>query len=226
MARPTIRGNIQALHGRDPLPASPLPATSDSCGRSAPRTIEPVRGVDVDRVLAAVARFDDRVDVGFEKLRGRSWVDRMFYTASQLGDYGLIWHLLGALAALGGSRRAERNMWRLAAVLGLDSLFVNGLLKSLVRRSRPVADDVERPLYLRQPITTAFPSGHASSAVVSALLLGELGGRSWRRLLWLLAAAVALSRIHVRIHHASDVAGGALTGAVLGRLARRLWPLG
>ena len=183
-------------------------------------------GVDVDRVLAAVARFDDRVEGLFEKLRGRRWADRMFYTASQLGDYGLIWHLLAALAALGGSRRAERNMWRLAAVLGLDSLFVNGLLKSLVGRSRPVADDSERPLYLRQPITTAFPSGHASSAVVAALLLGESGGRSRRRLLWLLAAAVALSRIHVRIHHASDVAGGALTGAALGRLARRLWPLG
>ncbi|MYI55885.1 MAG: phosphatase PAP2 family protein [Acidimicrobiia bacterium] len=203
-----------------------MPATSESCRRGAPRTIEPVSGVDIDRVLAAVARFDDRVDVLFEKLRGRRWADRAFYTASQLGDYGLIWHLLAALAALGGSTRAERNLWRLAAVLGLDSLFVNGLLKSLVRRSRPDADDGERPLYLRQPITTAFPSGHASSAVVSALLLGELGGRNWRRLLWLLAAAVALSRIHVRIHHASDVAGGALIGAVLGRLARRLWPLG
>lgn len=180
----------------------------------------------VDRGLEFVDRFDDRVEVLFDKLRGRRWADRAFYTASQLGDYGLIWHLLAALAALGGSRRAERNLWRLAAVLGLDSLFVNGLLKSLVRRSRPVTDDGERPLYLRQPITSAFPSGHASSAVVAALLLGESGGRSWRRLLWLLAVAVALSRIHVRIHHASDVAGGALTGAVLGRLARRLWPLG
>ena len=183
-------------------------------------------GIDIDRVLAAVDGFDDRVDMLFEKLRGRRWADRVFYTASQLGDYGLIWHLLAALAALGGSRRAERNMWRLAAVLGLDSMLVNGLLKSLIKRSRPITDDGERPLYLRQPITSAFPSGHASSAVVSALLLGELGGRSWRRLLWLLAASVALSRIHVRIHHASDVAGGALVGTALGRMARRIWPLG
>ena len=86
-------------------------------------------------------------------------------------------------------------------------------------------DDGERPLYLRRPITTAFPSGHASSAVVAVMLLGELGGRRWRGLLRLLAATVALSRIHVRIHHASDVAGGAVAGLVLGRMARRLWPL-
>ena len=183
-------------------------------------------GLDVERILELVDRFDDRVDTVFEKLRGRPWADRVFYTASQLGDYGLIWLLLAALAALGGSWRAERNLLRLAAVLGLDSMFVNGLLKSLIKRSRPIVDDGERPLHLRRPITTAFPSGHASSAVVAAMLLGELGGRRWRGLLRMLAATVALSRIHVRIHHASDVAGGAATGVVLGRMARRIWPLG
>ena len=182
-------------------------------------------GLDAERIGELVDRFDDRVDTLFEKLRGRPWADRVFYTASQLGDYGLIWLLLAALAALGGSWRAERNLLRLAAVLGLDSMFVNGLLKSLIKRSRPIVDDGERPLFLRRPITTAFPSGHASSAVVAAALLGELGGRRWRGLLRVLAATVALSRIHVRIHHASDVAGGAVAGLVLGRMARRLWPL-
>ncbi|MCY3562194.1 MAG: phosphatase PAP2 family protein [bacterium] len=190
-----------------------------------PLRLEPVDGADVDRALGFVNRFDDRVELLFEKLRGRRWADRTFYTASQLGDWGLLWLLLGALAALGGAGRAERNLLRLAAVLGLDSMFVNGLLKSLIGRSRPTVDDGARPHYLRQPLTTAFPSGHASSAVVAAMLLGELGGRRWRGVLWLLGATVALSRIHVRIHHASDVAGGLLTGTVLGRLARRLWPL-
>ena len=207
-------------------PVAAAPGTSES-SRDTPRhSMDDVGGFTLGRILERAADFDDRVDTLFDKLRGRPWADRLFYTASQLGDYGLIWLLLAALAAVGGSRRAERNIWRLAAVLGLDSMFVNGLLKSVIGRSRPVADDGDRPLYLRQPITTAFPSGHASSAVVAATLLGELGGRRWRGLLWLLAATVALSRIHVRIHHASDVAGGLLTGTVLGHLARRIWPLG
>ena len=199
--------------------------TANRPGRRHAIALIPVGGLDVERILELVADLDDRVDTLFDNLRGRPRADRVFYTASQLGDYGLIWLLLAALAALGGSGRAERNLLRLATVLGLDSMFVNGLLKSVIGRSRPVADDGARPLYLRQPITTAFPSGHASSAVVAATLLGELGGRRWRGLLWLLAATVALSRIHVRIHHASDVAGGWLTGVVLGRLARRIWPL-
>jgi len=36
---------------------------------------------------------------------------------------------------------------------------------------------------------------------------------------------VSASRVHVRIHHASDIAGGAAVGAALGFLIKRLVPL-
>ena len=38
-------------------------------------------------------------------------------------------------------------------------------------------------------------------------------------------AVVAGSRVHVRIHHASDVVAGALLGIVLARAVRRAWPM-
>jgi undecaprenyl-diphosphatase len=40
-----------------------------------------------------------------------------------------------------------------------------------------------------------------------------------------LAALVAASRVHVRIHHPSDVVGGAVIGASLGTVIRERWPL-
>ena len=40
-----------------------------------------------------------------------------------------------------------------------------------------------------------------------------------------LAAIVAASRIHVRIHHASDVVVGAGIGLGLGRVIRKAFPL-
>jgi membrane-associated phospholipid phosphatase len=36
---------------------------------------------------------------------------------------------------------------------------------------------------------------------------------------WTIAAIVAISRIVVRIHHASDILGGIVTGAILGTAA-------
>jgi undecaprenyl-diphosphatase len=99
---------------------------------------------------------------------------------------------------------------------------VNGAVKSVFKRERPVVQ-VPRPHKLRVPLTTSFPSGHSSAAVVAALLLAE---RSRRKPLWYaVALLVASSRVYVRIHHASDVLGGLALGAVLGTVARRAWPL-
>lgn len=169
----------------------------------------------------AVERFDCAADAAFDRLRGHPVVDRVFYTATSLGDFSLVWLILGALRGL----RSERD-WHAAVRLGLgmgaESVLVNAVIKSLFRRRRP-SWDLERPRRVRQPRTSSFPSGHATSAFSAAVLLSE------DDVLWPLyfgvAAIVATSRVYVKIHHASDVAAGAVLGVGLGLLGRRLAPL-
>jgi undecaprenyl-diphosphatase len=169
-----------------------------------------------------VKRFDLAVDGWFDRrLRGRPWADRLFYGASAVGDFALLWHLVGSTRALVGGRRQEAEGVRLAAALAVESVVINGPVKAVFRRSRP-AWEQDRPLRLRKPRSSSFPSGHATSGFMAATLLAT--GRPRQRLVWYpVAAVVAASRVHVRIHHASDVAAGALVGVGLGRLARRLW---
>jgi undecaprenyl-diphosphatase len=50
-------------------------------------------------------------------------------------------------------------------------------------------------------------------------------GNKTDRIVIALAALVALSRIHVRIHHASDVAGGIVIGFLYAQIVKRLFPL-
>ena len=120
------------------------------------------------------------------------------------------------------SGSAQREAVRLSAALIAESGIVNGILKSLFRRERP--DHIEaRPHVLRQPLTSSFPSGHASAAFLAATLLSE---RSKFKPLWYgLAGIVATSRIHVRIHHASDVIAGTLVGLGLSRIIKKFFPL-
>ncbi len=167
-----------------------------------------------------VARFDAAVDRAFDRLRANAAADRVFYTASELGDFSLIWHLL---ATARGLRRGDdlAGTARIVAIMGIESVVVNGAVKSLFRRSRPVADE-PRPRHLRQPRTSSFPSGHASAATVFAIVAGE--DDPWAPAYRAVAAVVAASRIHVRIHHPSDVVGGVVVGWVLGRTLRRVWP--
>lgn len=172
------------------------------------------------RLTRAVARFDTAIDVRVDGFRGHPHVDRIMYTASELGDFSLIWHLVNTTRALGPDR-APLHAVRVAAVLAAESALVNGPVKSVFRRHRPVWEQ-ERPRRLRRPRTTSFPSGHASAAMTAAGVLAQ-NDPLWP-LYYALAAVVASSRVYVKIHHPSDVLAGALVGVVLARVARRLWP--
>jgi len=56
---------------------------------------------------------------------------------------------------------------------------------------------------------------------VAAALLSD--GSRLKPAYYALATMVAASRIHVRIHHGSDVLGGIVVGVGLGALAKRVW---
>lgn len=110
---------------------------------------------------------------------------------------------------------------RLASVLAAESALTNGVLKSLVGRVRPGPADVPLPWGLRRPVTSAFPSGHATAAFTAAVFLSRADpGPPW----YAFAGLVGFSRVYVRLHHASDVVGGAVLGLAFGLAARRLVP--
>ncbi len=167
-------------------------------------------------------RFDAAVDAWFDRtLRGRPGVDRLMYSVTELADFSLLWHLLGTARGLRSERDAAAAL-RLSVVLGVESTLVNGGLKSLFRRERPVPV-FERPHHLRIPVTTSVPSGHASAAMCAATLLADGRSRPAQVGWFALGVLVAASRVHVKIHHASDVMGGLAVGLVVGQVARRLW---
>jgi undecaprenyl-diphosphatase len=173
-------------------------------------------------VRARAAGFDDRVDSAFDHLRGNPVADRIFYGASELGDFSLVWFILGALRGL----RSERD-WHAAVRVGvglaIESALVNGVIKSFFRRRRPRTEGFIPALPLRRPRTSSFPSGHATSAFSAAALLSEEDALA--PLYYGIAAVVATSRVYVKMHHASDVLAGAALGAAMGYAARRAFPL-
>ena len=167
-----------------------------------------------------IARFDEAVDRRWDALRGRRLADRVMYASSDIGEFSQLWHVLGAIRAL-GPRREASDALRFSALMALESLVVNQGVKRLFARRRP-GTAAENPTQhrLRQPITSSFPSGHASAAFCATAVLSR--GSRLGPLYRLMAVIVAASRIHVRLHHASDVIAGAVVGEVIGRVAARL----
>jgi diacylglycerol kinase family enzyme len=74
------------------------------------------------------------------------------------------------------------------------------------------------------PWTSSFPSGHAASAAAFAAG-ATMEFPAAGAVLVPLAAAVCYSRVHVGVHHRSDVWAGAALGVTLAVIGRSLWPV-
>jgi len=160
-----------------------------------------------------IIRFDAAVDRAFDKIRGPA-VDGVAYRLSSAADHSLLWHMCGAAVAVARGGDVQYAA-RFAAAMGAESLLTNGAVKSVFGRLRPREyADIEFSHGLHRPITSSFPSGHATAAFCAATLLG---GGPW----YALAGTVAATRVYVRLHHASDVAAGAAFGLALGVAFRR-----
>ena len=167
-----------------------------------------------------VDRFDRAADALLERWRGGPVLDAVMTGATHAGEFSTIWHVSSLARGVATGRRDQ--VIGLAIGLGLESLVVNQGLKRIFRRPRPTADGDER-FDIRRPLTSSFPSGHASAAAFAAITLIGWDGRRSVPLWGTMATIVATSRAYVRIHHASDVVAGAAVGAAMGLAARRIF---
>ena len=171
--------------------------------------------------MSAVGSFDSWGDAQLERLRGNATADVVFRSASYLGDFSIVWHLVGVGRAIIDPSVVRQSL-AMSALIGAESLIVNQGVKRLFRRIRPTETGDPR-FPVRRPSTSSFPSGHASAGFFAAAILTTATGRDLAPVWYSAAVIVAVSRAYVRIHHPSDVVGGAAVGAVLGLVGSRVF---
>jgi undecaprenyl-diphosphatase len=97
----------------------------------------------------------------------------------------------------------------------------SGLLKRLIERDRPFVVEPEPDPLVREPVTHSFPSGHATVSFACAVVLAAAIPRLAVPL-YVLAAAIAWSRVVTGVHYPLDVLAGAVLGIAVGLLVTRL----
>jgi undecaprenyl-diphosphatase len=149
---------------------------------------------------------------------GHGVFDRAVIGYSALGNRGLLWIAGGVIVGL-----ATGRPWaipQVAAVVWI-TLGINYAIKRRVRRARPLAWRGRPPLIIA-PATHSFPSSHAAMASAGAIAL-SVYVPVLSPLFATLAVLMAASRVHLAVHHVSDVvaglAVGVCTGAVFALLA-------
>jgi undecaprenyl-diphosphatase len=143
----------------------------------------------------------------------------VFEGLSYAGRLGLLWIGIALVVAL---------VWRRWGVLALTLVAIAVAdwcaagLKALVDRERPSM------VYARpEPLVPAahdasFPSGHAATSFAAATILAFAMPRL-APLVFLLAAAVAFSRVYVGVHYPLDIIAGAALGVFVALTLRWLF---
>jgi membrane-associated phospholipid phosphatase len=128
------------------------------------------------------------------------------------GNNGLIWVILGVVLALLDPSR--RESWLICAALGPIAICLNYGVKVLVRRPRPVLEDL--PPLGGAPSSLSFPSAHATSSFAVAVAMYRVDPATAGT--FLVAAALSLGRPYLGMHYPSDVLAGVFIGVTLGLL--------
>ena len=131
---------------------------------------------------------------------------------------GLVWIGIGLALAL--LRRRPTLLLAIVAADGIADLLARAF-KSVVDVQRPAFRYAEPKALVHVPHDHSFPSGHAATSFACATTLAL----AFPRLavpLYLLAAAIAYSRVYVGVHYPLDVLGGAVLGIAVAIALRRL----
>jgi undecaprenyl-diphosphatase len=140
--------------------------------------------------------------------------DAFFVALSHIGSFGIVWLVLTVLAVFVLRRPV---VFPLMVTAYFASAAASDTIKLAVDRARPHDD----PL-VRVPTSHSFPSGHATTSFACAATLAPFVDRRAVPVLYLLAAAIAYSRVYVGVHYPLDVLGGAALGLVVARALRLL----
>ena len=145
--------------------------------------------------------------------------------AETLDGLGTWWLLILLVAALvGGLWWSGRMLQALyLAVSVAAAVIINPILKQVFARPRPVDDQ------LVTASSTAFPSGHTTTATTIATALAVIAWPTRWRWPVIAAAAVfslamAVSRVYLGVHWPSDVVGGLALGFTIAMTVRLLLP--
>jgi undecaprenyl-diphosphatase len=122
---------------------------------------------------------------------------------------------LGIALVLALLQRRPALFVAVAAADGVADALASGL-KAVIPRRRPHLDHL-----VALPHSHSFPSGHASTSFACATVLAGLAPKLAVPA-FVLAAAIAYSRLYNGVHYPLDVVGGALLGVAVGLAVRSL----
>jgi undecaprenyl-diphosphatase len=158
-----------------------------------------------------ILELDARLSARLRVAERPGWIRTLAVVLAHSGDSWFWW---AGLALLWWKGDPFWRPWALTVLLSIITLAAIVLaIKFSIRRRRP---EGEWGALYRTTDPHSFPSGHAARAMLIAVLAIGLGPGWLALILCIWMPLVSLARVAMGVHYLSDVAAGAVLGAIAG----------
>ena len=145
------------------------------------------------------------------KFRNKTF-DKIMPIITSAGNLGIVWIIISVLLMTKQDYRVLGQMILMALII--TTILGEGIIKHIVRRSRPFQDKEEK-LLINKPITYSFPSGHTASSFAALAVFLQMNGKLGL-IVSPIATLIAFSRVYLKVHYPTDVIFGMLLGFTCG----------
>lgn len=146
-----------------------------------------------------------------------SFLDFLMPLFGFIQEGGMVWIVISIILIC--FKKTRYCGFAILLAMGIDTLITEFTLKNIICRARPCNIDFSIKMLVSRPDSYGFPSNHSASAFAAATaLLVTLKKKRWAILGYILATAIALSRLYVFVHFPSDVLVGAIVGSLIALL--------
>lgn len=146
-----------------------------------------------------------------------AFLDFLMPLLGLMQEGGMVWIVISIILIY--FKKTRYCGFAILLAMGIDTLITEFTLKNIICRVRPCNIDFSIKMLVSRPDSYGFPSNHSASAFAAATaLLVTLKKKRWAILGYILATAIALSRLYVFVHFPSDVLVGAIVGSLIALL--------
>lgn len=142
-------------------------------------------------------------------------LDKIMPLITSLGNGAIVWAIISIYLIQNENYRIEGYMVITSIIL--VTIIGEGIIKHIIKRTRPFEHMKINKLLISKPITYSFPSGHTASSFAASGILIMMDNKL-SIMAVVLASLIAFSRIYLNVHYPLDV----ITGIALGLICSKV----
>ncbi|AZV56564.1 phosphatase PAP2 family protein [Clostridium sp. AWRP] len=166
-------------------------------------------------ILRKIDMFDNYILLSIKKYVQNKYLDMLMPIVTDMGNLGIVWIIIAIILILDKPYRMIGSVVILTLIV--STIAGEGIVKHIVRRTRPCNQQNSLNMLISKPISYSFPSGHTLSSFAAAEVL-SMYFTEYKLIFIGIAFLIALSRMYLYVHYPTDVIAGVILGILCSKL--------